>query len=228
MRFSLFIASLMAALAPQVTFGRAVRPTINLRYTRGAGAERCPEEATLRSAVSARLGRDPWDPAAKRTIVVAVAREGASLRARVELRGGDGRISGLREMTSVGQDCIELAAAVQLAISMAIDPLSFSGSTPAASKSGRAQTNPGPPARVEARPAETPAPPAGVGVAAKILGGAKHRPAGGRQRRGPRRSGLGAHLDGGHRPAGPAALEALFSGPGGAHRFAGLSGDLRR
>lgn len=160
MRFSLSMAAFCVALAPQVAVGTE-QPTASLRYTRGAGAERCPNAETLRSAVAARLGRDPWDQAAACTIIVAIAREGAGLRARVELRAGNGRVTGLREMTSVGQDCIELAAAVQLAISLAIDPLSFTRPAKAASLGASAQTIPGAAAdRVEARRAEKPAPPA--------------------------------------------------------------------
>jgi hypothetical protein len=124
LRFSILITSFLA-LVPEVARGTTARPTANLRYTRGEGAERCPEAETIRNAVAARLGRDPWDEAAPRLIIVAVAREGEGLRARVELRGQGGRIAGLREMTSPGRDCIELAAAVELAISIAIDPLSF-------------------------------------------------------------------------------------------------------
>lgn len=123
MRFSLLLALLIVLAGPSARGDG--RPTASLRYTLGPGAERCPDAETIRDAVAARLGREPWDEAAPRVIIVAVGREGEGLRARVELRRRDGKISGLREMSSPARDCVELAAAVELAISIAIDPLSF-------------------------------------------------------------------------------------------------------
>lgn len=109
----------------------------------------------LRDAVAAHLGYVPWDPLAPRLVIVAVGREGGTLRARVELREPDGRIGGVRELASVDGDCGELAAAVELAIAIAIDPLGVAraGSQGAAARRPRTAPTargpgPGPPREV--------------------------------------------------------------------------------
>jgi hypothetical protein len=115
-------------------------------------------------AVAARLGYRPWDGQADRMIEVTVDREGGVLRARVRMREPSGAISGTRALWSEQHDCSELAAAVELAISIAIDPL---GTAAPASM-------PAPP------PAEHPAPPpSSVPVAPESLRSApkKHRTA---------------------------------------------------
>lgn len=100
-------------------------PSVRLLYTRGPGAEACPDQGAVRDAVAARLGYVPFDERAARLVIVAVASASPTLRARIELRDSAGTIVGLRELSSSTRDCTELAAAVELALSIAIDPLSF-------------------------------------------------------------------------------------------------------
>jgi hypothetical protein len=142
-----FLAGLLALEV--VTWSLAVRSEpasrVHLRYTLGEGAARCPAEAAVRDSVAARLGYEPWADRAPRTIIVAVGLVGQLLRARVELRGVQGKIDGVRELSSSRLDCQELSAAVELAISIAIDPLSF----------GRA---PAPPLAESPRPPQAQAP----------------------------------------------------------------------
>jgi hypothetical protein len=104
---------------------RADPGAAQLRYALGPDTERCPDATAMREAVSARLGYVPWRDGASRVVVVAVARAGRGLRARIELRDAAGKVQGQRELASGGSDCRELAAAVELAISLAIDPLSL-------------------------------------------------------------------------------------------------------
>jgi hypothetical protein len=66
------IAVAMALRAAQVEAASTVR----LGYVKGAGAGDCPEQMELRMAVSARLGYDPLNLNASKTIVAQVAREG--------------------------------------------------------------------------------------------------------------------------------------------------------
>jgi hypothetical protein len=104
--------------------------SVRFRYVLGRGAEQCPDIGAMREAVAARLGYVPWHPAGARTILVAVAADGGGLRARVELRDGAGSVTGVRELFSPSRDCNELTAAVELAISIAIDPLSLTRRPP--------------------------------------------------------------------------------------------------
>jgi hypothetical protein len=97
-------------------------PTSRLAYARGNGAEACPEESTIRQAVAARLGYDPFFPAADKTIVARILRHREELRATVELVDDRGMVRGVREFKAPVGQCDELVATMALAISIAIDP----------------------------------------------------------------------------------------------------------
>jgi len=101
-----------------------------LEYTRGAGADHCPEEEAIRAAVSARLGYEPFRADATTTVSAKITRTGRVLRADVELRDGAGNVAGTRQLTSKQNDCSELVAAMTLAISIAIDPESQTRPSP--------------------------------------------------------------------------------------------------
>ncbi|HWL85203.1 MAG TPA: hypothetical protein VNO21_05345, partial [Polyangiaceae bacterium] len=96
---------------------------VKLVYARRAGAEKCPDENTLRNGVAGRLGRDPFDDHAERTVTARVSRVRQLLVARIEVRDAAGQLAGERELTSHDKDCEELGAAIALAIAIAIDPL---------------------------------------------------------------------------------------------------------
>ena len=91
-------------------------------YARGQGAESCPDETTLRAAVVARLGYDPFVLSADRTIIAIVAREHRTLRANVQIVDDTGLVKGVRRLEAALDECRELAAAMALAISIAVDP----------------------------------------------------------------------------------------------------------
>lgn len=93
-----------------------------LVYGRGQGAESCPDEGAMRAAVEARLGYEPFLPSADRTIIAIVARERRSLRANVQIVDSAGLVKGLRHLEAPLDQCPELAAAMALAISIAVDP----------------------------------------------------------------------------------------------------------
>ena len=125
----------VAAVAA-VTFGATSnahateRPSARLVYVRGAGADGCPDEAGVRSAVAARLGYDPFTADASKTIAVAVVRPGSSFQAKIEVRDASGASKGTRRLDSKATECAELAGAITLAISIAIDPFGAGGSAP--------------------------------------------------------------------------------------------------
>jgi hypothetical protein len=110
-----------------------------LAYLRGVGAGHCPDEKELRSAVAMRLGYDPFVAWAKTTVHAQLGRDGANLRARVYLADEDGRIRGSRELTAPVDECQNLVAAVALAISIAIDPLSATAPSPARDRAGHTE-----------------------------------------------------------------------------------------
>jgi hypothetical protein len=110
----LLTARLLAAPPP----GRTAR----LAYVRGHGAEQCPDERAFRDAVETRLGYAPWSDAATRSIAVIVQQAGGALRGDVTMTDAAGAVTGTRQLTAAGNDCVELVTAMALAISIAIDP----------------------------------------------------------------------------------------------------------
>src|SRR5580658_7755914 len=98
-------------------------PSARLVYSRGPGAESCPDEAALRKAVASRVGYDPFFAWAEKTIVASLLRvDPKGFVARVHLVDGAGVEHGSRELRS-DQTCADLLDAAALAIAIAIDPL---------------------------------------------------------------------------------------------------------
>lgn len=102
-------------------------PSARLEYTRGAGAETCPTEDELKGTIAARLGYDPFSQTATRVVAVRVSRQGAELRAQLDIRGDAG--AGSRTLASPSRDCRELMASLAVAIAIGIDPLSLTRPT---------------------------------------------------------------------------------------------------
>jgi len=142
--FAIAIASVAARAAP------APPRSAKLTYTRGAGASDCPDVEVVRAGVAARLGYEPFDDGAKLLVTATVNRSGHTLEARIQI-GGAGPTTAERKLTSRQSDCSELSSAMELAISIAIDPLA--GSRP------RAEAPRPPPAAPAPPPAPAPAPP---------------------------------------------------------------------
>jgi hypothetical protein len=133
-----------------------------LAYARSPGASSCPDESTLKTAVAARLGYDPFFAWAKRTVVVQVWHEGGRYMARLQIVDDRGFSHGTRELSSKGRDCTELFDTVALAISIAMDEMPKDEPSPTlpggpAPGQGEAQSTPAP-APVAAAPPAPPAP----------------------------------------------------------------------
>src|SRR4051794_17297320 len=80
-------------------------PSARLVYGRGAEADACPDEAALRSAVSTRVGYDPFFPYSPRAVVATIrGGEGGGFPARIEL-GDDQRATAVRELVSRETSC---------------------------------------------------------------------------------------------------------------------------
>jgi hypothetical protein len=149
----------IAALASVA--GRAVAkapPTVRLTYERSPTAADCPEKEAVLDAVRARLGFDPFREPAEIAIRASVTRSDDELSATLLLSDG-GSAKGERLLVSRRADCSELASAMELALSIAIDPLSVSREPTAPSGPGPAPaqvtvliTAPAPPVPVPAAP----------------------------------------------------------------------------
>jgi hypothetical protein len=120
-----------------------------LKYSRSAGASDCPDVDAVRAEVAARLGYEPFDDHAALLVSATVNRTGHTLEARIEITGADGKSVAERKLVSRQSDCLELASAMELAISIAVDPLAGSRPRPAP-----------PPPPVPAAPPPPPPPPA--------------------------------------------------------------------
>ena len=131
-----------------------------LVYVRGAGADDCPEEVDLRLWVMARLGYDPFSPQASRVVLARVEAREQRLEGTVEVVDQEGKSQGRRELSSQSQKCQELARALALSISLAIDP-------------ERAVSHDSTPAKA---PEPTPPPPAPEPVAPPVAPAASPRP----------------------------------------------------
>lgn len=99
-------------------------PTSRLVYVRGPGAESCPDEPAMRTAVAARLGYDPFRVVAQTTLTTQLSRENGVFRGLVKLVDDSGMERGARTLESRAEDCSELTQALALSMSIAIDPLS--------------------------------------------------------------------------------------------------------
>lgn len=131
------------------------RPQAVLTYERGAGAEQCPNEPSLRRSVAAHLGYDPFVPEAALHVTARITSSRRGLRGTVTARER-GEVVGEREIPSPTADCVELARALALAISVAVDPFSLTrGSAPPDEPRDPAPPEPPPP-----DPVPPPAPPA--------------------------------------------------------------------
>jgi len=105
------------------------RPAVRLVYERAGSAADCPEAGTVMDAVRARLGYDPFREPAAVVAHAALAREDDELRATISLVDGGAR-TGERRLVSRRSDCTELSSAVELALSIAIDPFSVGSQPP--------------------------------------------------------------------------------------------------
>jgi hypothetical protein len=113
-------AGLALAILVVVAPPARAAPGVRLLYQRSPGALDCPDEPTLREAVTAQLGYDPFGEGPL-TVTTTIERSGKGLVARIELSDAEGAPMGARELS--GNDCAELAPAVELVLGLAVDPL---------------------------------------------------------------------------------------------------------
>ena len=152
------IAIAIATMAAPVAAAPA--RTARLTYSRGAGASDCPDADVIRAGVAARLGYEAFDDRAELLVVATVSRVGHTLEARIEIGGAGGQVMAERKLVSRQNDCGELMSAMELAISIAIDPLAGARPrVPPPSAPAPPQPAPAPPSPSPAPPQPAPAPP---------------------------------------------------------------------
>lgn len=101
---------------------RAAEPA-RLEWVRLEGAGSCIDRTELESRVKRRLGNEPFDPRASRSIEGVVQRSGKIWRAQIVVRARpDEPAPPRRELESAAADCESLSDAVVLAVALAIDP----------------------------------------------------------------------------------------------------------
>jgi len=114
---------LVSSLVHAAEASAQAQPSARLDYARGQGTTECPEEAELQSIVAARLGYDPFSVDGESTLRVTITRTGRGLRGQIRLENPSRGNLGARAIESTGADCTELAKAMALAISIAVEPL---------------------------------------------------------------------------------------------------------
>jgi hypothetical protein len=151
------LVGLVVALAVLLPRTAHASPSAKLTYVRGAGAQKCPNEAQLRQAVAARLGYDPFFPSAPKTILAEVSGTSNGFRSRVAIVDEQGVTLGERSLDTKGEDCAEVVRALALAISIAVDDLDPTPKPPAPSTPPPPAPAPEPPP-IAAAPPPPPAP----------------------------------------------------------------------
>jgi hypothetical protein len=122
-RAAVVVVSVLAALQTMSRVAHA-SPTVRLVYVRDVGAESCPDETTLKQSVMAHLGYDPFRPFAGTTLFAEVGRASDRFVGHVKILDDAGIERGARTLEDRGSDCSDIAAAMALSMSIAIDPRS--------------------------------------------------------------------------------------------------------
>lgn len=157
-------ACVFAALPTRVQ----AAPRADFRYLRDEGSLSCPNEATLRAAVAARLGYDPFEKGAPRVVRATIETDAkGGYSARVELQGG-GEGQMLREYSTQGS-CNDLVSAIALSISLAIDAERSAAEPPLRAVDPAAPETPAPPPEQSGSAGAAPKPPAGTATAPQPL-----------------------------------------------------------
>ncbi|MGK3986595.1 hypothetical protein WME99_26350 [Sorangium sp. So ce136] len=108
-------------LAAPPALGQAPPGGVRLSYTRGPGAEGCPEEQALRDIVAAQLGgADPFGGGAGRRVEVILVRKGRHFLGEIALYDSDDRRLGSQELASAA--CGALVEDVGTALAIVLRP----------------------------------------------------------------------------------------------------------
>src|SRR5689334_10126408 len=117
--FLSLVLTASSALAQTVPAGAR---QVALSYVREAGVDECPDERWIRQAVTSRLGFDPFADDAEVRVEAKISSDARGLVGTLGLTDRSGARLGKRELRSDARDCLELSSAMELAISIAVDP----------------------------------------------------------------------------------------------------------
>jgi hypothetical protein len=116
-------ANFLAVVATCKSVTAAERASVTLTYLRkDAAATSCPDEATFRGLVAARLGYDPFATGGSLALTVEFRPRGSEMIGRLSLSGEQNESRGERTLRSDDNECFELATSVALATAFAVDP----------------------------------------------------------------------------------------------------------
>ncbi|NOU26434.1 MAG: hypothetical protein HOO96_00895, partial [Polyangiaceae bacterium] len=120
---TLVLLGIAGALVPTLARAEDEKPTARLEFANVSSLASCPGERTFRDRVAARLGLDPFETGAARTVVATLRDDKQKLRGEVVLRGADGNVIGRRELTAPRGECSELVESMASVVSLLLDPL---------------------------------------------------------------------------------------------------------
>jgi hypothetical protein len=181
------VAPALAAALVGSAFAHAPK-YVRFNYERQEGAAACPDASALQTGVAARLGYDPFRELAEDRLHATIRSAGSMLEARIEMMDAQGNLMAERKLVSRQRDCSELASSIELAISIAIDPMgkaqasppSDTGSPPSIPTVPEPAHKPDPPAPVAAStptgPSESTSPPMTGRLALALVGGFRSAP----------------------------------------------------
>jgi hypothetical protein len=156
---SLVLLGIAGALVSALARAEDEKPAARLEFANVSSLVSCPGERTFRDRVAARLGLDPFEAGAARTVVATLRDDKQKLRGEVVLRGADGNVIGRRELTAPRGECSELVESMASVVSLLLDPL---GKVKAAASATALPSTPPPPTAepsVTTTPSATAAPP---------------------------------------------------------------------
>ncbi len=158
---SLLLVVVAAALASAVARAEDDKPSARLEFANVSSLPSCPGERTFRDRVAARLGLDPFDAGATRTVVATLRDDKQKLRGEVVLRSAEGTVVGRRELSAPRGECSELVESMASVVSLLLDPLGKVKAAASASATAAPVVPPAPPptatATATVAPASSPA-----------------------------------------------------------------------
>jgi hypothetical protein len=120
----LFIAAALATLTlAQEGVCDDAKETARLAYTTPAEVPGCPDEASFRNLVAARLGYDPFVPEGRHDAAVAIEKHHGKLVARARVTRQGQTEPGVRELGGTPDQCEALAQALATTVAIALDPV---------------------------------------------------------------------------------------------------------
>jgi len=146
------MAALCAAVvASGASLARAEHASVTLSYSGVNAANTCPDEATFRGLVAARLGYDPFTGASTRALAVEFERHASEVVGQLSLSGADHEERTHRTLRASAEECFELATSMALVAAVAVDPDATEGRAPSPAPSATE-----PPAAPPVRPPASP------------------------------------------------------------------------